>query len=275
MSGEEKRRSGRVMLTIPLRAEGVDARGESFSTPARTVNLGRYGAQVQIPRPLRRGQTVHLINPAAPSEADFRVVGLLAFSAEQGGAYGVECLDSNGNIWQIDFLAESGDEPADAKALVECRMCHTIALANLSGGELEALRTVGIVARSCQTCKAVTPARYAEIRDAKQVAAEQGLMATMARLAKPRRHRRICLQIPLGVRDSLGRFEVTRTENVSRGGFCFTSDKEYEAAQQVLVAFPGGSLSREVEVPGQIVWQTPMEKSQRKVYGMRCERPGD
>jgi len=275
MSSEDKRRSDRLMLTIPLRAQGTDARGETFNTLARTVNLSRYGAQVQIPRPLRRGQTVRLVNPAAQGEADFRVVGLLAFSAEQGGAYGVECLESNGNIWQIQFPAQAGDEPADAKALLECRMCQTVALANLSVGELETLRTAGIVARGCQTCKAVTPARYAQIREAKEVAAAQGWIAAVARLAKPRRHRRICLQVPLGVRDSRDRFEVTRTENVSRGGLCFTSDKDYEAGQQVLVAFPASSLSREVEVPGQIVWQTPMEKSQRKVYGMHCERPGD
>jgi hypothetical protein len=275
MPSAEKRRSDRLMLTIPLRVQGVDARGEAFETSARTVVLSRYGAQVRIPRPMRSQQTVHLVNPIAQGEADFRVVEPLSASTETGGDYGVECLDSNGNFWKIHFPAPANGNPADAKALLECRMCHTVSLADLSLGELEALRTTGIVAKNCESCKAVTPTRYAEIQVPRQARADAGWMSVLARLAKPRRHRRVCLQVPLGVRDSLEGVEVTRTENASRGGFCFTSYKNYQSAQQVRVVFPGNSISRQFEIPGEIVWQQPIEKTSRKIYGMRCERPGD
>ncbi len=275
MPSAEKRRSDRLMLTIPLRVQGVDARGEAFETSARTVVLSRYGAQVRIPRPLRSQQTVHLVNPIAQGEADFRVVQPLSASTENGGDYGVECLDSQGNIWKIHFPVPANGNPADAKALLECRMCHTISLADLSLGELEALRTTGIVAKNCESCKAVTPTRYAEIQVPRQAPADEGWISALARLAKPRRHRRVCLQVPLGVRDSHFGIEVTRTENVSRGGFCFTSHKSYQAGQQVMVLFPGNSISRQMEIPGDIVWQQPIEKANRKIYGMHCDRPGD
>jgi hypothetical protein len=267
----EHRRSDRLMLTIPLRARGVDARGESFEAPARTINLSQYGARVYIPRPLRRGQTLRLINLMAKSEADFRVIGLLSTSSEKGGNYGLECLDAQVSIWQIEFPVTSNGNGADAKALLECRMCKTVKLANLSLGELEALRTAGIVGRQCETCKKVTPSRFAEIRVA-NLAFEDGWMAALARLAKPRRHRRVCLQLPLGVRDSLDGVEVTRSENVSKGGFCFSSEKEYQTGQPVMVAFPGEAISRLMEVPGQIVWQRSLENTKRRVYGMHCER---
>ncbi len=274
MLPSEQRRSDRLMLTIPLRAHGVDARGEAFETSARTVNLGLHGAQVYVPRPLESGQTLRLINVMAKVEADFRVVGMLSTLTEKGGNYGLECLDAKANIWQIQFPVASNGDGGDAKALLECRICKTVRLVNLSLGELEALRTAGIVGKSCQTCKAVTPARFAEIRVA-NLAFEGGWMSAVARLAKPRRHRRVCLQLPLGVRDSLDGVEVTRTENVSRGGFCFSSEKDYQAGQQVMVAFPGETVSRLMEVPGQIVWQRRPEKAKRKVYGMHCERQAD
>lgn len=269
----EKRRSDRLMLTIPLRVQGVDARGEAFETLARTVNLSRHGAQVRIPRSLSIGQTIRLVNPLTRIEADFRIVAPLSPSTEQGGDYGVECLDVLGNIWQIHFPVAASEEAADARALVECRMCRTVAFAELTMGELEALGTAGIVAKPCPTCQAETPTRYAET--ARQGRVEDGWISAFTQLARPRRHRRACLQVPLGVRNAQGGAEVARTENVSRGGFCFTSEKDYQAGQQVLVAFPGNSITRRMEVPAQIVWQRKLERSRRKVYGMHCERPGD
>jgi hypothetical protein len=259
------------MLTIPLRARGVDSQGEPFETPARTINLGQYGARVYIPRPLRSGQTVRLINVMAKSGADFRVIGSLSTSTEKGGNYGLECLDVHVSIWQIQFPVTSNGDGADAKALLECRMCKTVRLAKLSLRELDALRTAGMVGRHCETCKKLTPSRFAEIRVA-NLAVEDGWMAAIARLAKPRRHRRVCLQLPLGVRDSLDGVEVTRTENVSKGGFCFASETEYQTGQQVMVAFPGEPISRLIETPGQIVWHRSLENTRRKVYGMHCER---
>lgn len=269
----EKRRSDRLLLTIALQVRGVDANGESFKASARTVSIGRHGAQVDIPRPLRKGQTVRMASSFAQGEAEFRVVAPISASTEKGGHYGVECLDAEGNIWQIQFPAVSDGETADARALLECRMCHTVTLAHLTLGELEALRTAGILAKSCETCQAVTPARYAEIPSAKPEPGD-GSVSTLPRLGKSRQHRRVCLQVPLGVRNLDG-IEVTRTENVSRGGFCFTSEKDYEAGQRVMVVFPGNTFSRKVEIPAEIVWQQAIQGTKRKVYGMHCERPSD
>ncbi len=273
MSTPEKRRSDRLLLTLPLRVEGADARGEAFKVTARTVNVSRHGAQVHIPRHLATGQNVRLHNPLVRHEADFRVVAPISSSTERGGHYGVECLDAQRNIWQIHFPSTENGAPSDARALLDCRICGTVRLAGLTFGELEALRTIGMVAKSCEVCKAETPTRYAQLGTGKP--GQENWMASLARLTKPRRHRRVFLQLPIGLRDARYRMEVARTENVSRGGFCFTSERDYPAAEHVMVVFPGDSVSRQVEIPAQVVWQQALARSKRSVYGMRCERPAN
>ncbi len=275
MAAIEKRRSDRLMLTIPLRAHGHDVQGQAFESSARTVDLNRYGARARVLHPLRAGQHVRLVNLVSQRGADFRVVRSLSSSPEKGGDYGMECLDDHENIWQIQFPSPTDGEAADAKALLECGMCHTRALTYLSVGELEILRTAGVVAKRCQTCDADSPWKYAEMRTGMEGTADKRSLVASERTPQPRRHRRVCLQLPLGVRDSQGGAEVTRTENVSRGGFCFTSEKDYPGGPGVRVVFPGDAVSREIEIPVRIVWRQTIEGTNRKVYGVHCERPGE
>lgn len=273
MSTPEKRRSDRLLLTLPLRVEGSDARGEAFKVAARTVNVSRHGAQVHIPRHLVTGQNVRLHNPLVKHEADFRVVTPISASTEHGGHYGVECLDAQRNIWQIHFPSPENGTPSDARTLLDCRICRTVRLAGLTFGELEALRTAGIVGKSCEVCKTETPARYAQLGTGK--AGQDNWMASLARLTKPRRHRRVFLQLPIGLRDAQFRVEVARTENVSRGGFCFTSERDYPTGEHLMVVFPSDSASRQVEIPTQVAWKQALARSRREVYGMHCERPAN
>src|SRR5215831_9235411 len=72
---EEKRRSQRVKLSIPLRVQGVDDAGTAYECEARTVDLNRHGARIQISRPLLGGQVIRVTNVANRREANFRVAG--------------------------------------------------------------------------------------------------------------------------------------------------------------------------------------------------------
>jgi hypothetical protein len=261
------------MLTLPLRAKGVDARGNVFESPARTVTLSGYGAQVQIPSCLLKGQNIRLHNLISRREGDFRVVAAVSSLTEVSDDYGVECLKPDRDIWQIQFPLSAAVDAAGATALLQCRMCHTLVLDDLTIGELEVLRTAGVVAKSCpKICKAVTPWKYAEISVAENGLAEDGWMSAVAGLSKQRRHRRVYLQQPVTLRDADGRVETARTENVSRAGFCFTSEREYPADQEVLVFFSGDTMSRKPEISARIAWQQYFGRTNRKIYGMHCDR---
>ena len=267
------RRSDRIMLTIPLRIQGAGMDGKPFSEEGRTVILNRHGARIQVPCRLPAGGTCRVVNMVTRREADFRVVGLVAPMTEKGDEYGVEYVESKDNIWGIHFPPSA--DGIVAKALLECRKCHEASLMPVSLMEVEVLETSGILSRACPHCGVTTPWGYAE----KQVLAEApaGENAAFEEARKQaalegveqRRHRRISLQLPVLVRDYYGGVEVTKSENVSKGGFCFSSEKNYLFGQGLLVTCPYDPDASSIETHARIVRRQEIEGLNRKIYGVR------
>ena len=273
---DEKRRSDRLMLTIPLTVEGTDARGHAFQDEARTLTLNRHGARIRTSRPLRAGQTLRLTNRLAQRKAEFRVVGPLAPVTERGGEWGIEYQNLEDDIWGIQFPPGAHDGDTVSKALIECRQCHTVALLPLSLVEVDVLETTGIISRTCAQCERETPWGYTE----KQLTMggtvrEASLMKeahAAARGIEQRQHRRVSLQLPIRIRDFYGGSEITRTENVSKGGFCFVSETHYHIGGTLLVICPYDPAGPSIEIRARIVRQREVEGTRRKVYGVRYEK---
>lgn len=275
--GSDKRRSDRLMLTIPLVLSGLDLKGAGFKEDARTITLNRHGARIMTLRLLSSGQTVRLTNLVSRREADFRVVGPLSPHSEKGGEWGVECIDGQQqNIWGIRFPPPPVGQEPESAALLECRNCHTVALLRLSLVEVEVLGTSGLLTKVCENCKANTPWGYAE----KQVAmgappeeaammAEAGVGTAPSKGTDLRRHRRVALQLPVLIRDYSGKFELTKSENVSKGGFCFASEKDFHVGEGVMVACPYSGSDQSLEVSAKIVRRQSIEGVNRKIYGVR------
>jgi hypothetical protein len=151
-----------------------------------------------------------------------------------------------------------------------------VALRRVSLIEVQVLTTSGILSKPCETCKKETPWGYAE----KQVAmdAPPGETAMMAEAgqavqgAEQRRHRRVSLQLPVLVRDYYGGLEITKSENVSKGGFCFVSEKAYQVGEGVLAACPYSTTQQSIEVRAKIVRRQLVKGSARKIYGVRYDQ---
>jgi hypothetical protein len=272
---EEKRRSDRLMLTIPLTVEGTDARGNTFQDDARTLTLNRHGARIRTSRPLRVGQTLRLTNRLVRREAEFRVVGPLAPITERGGEWGIEYQNLEDDIWGIQF-PPSTHGGAGSKALIECRQCHTVALMPLSLVEVEVLETTGIISKTCAQCEHETHWGYPEKQLAMGGTAREASMMkeahATARGIEQRQHRRVSLQLPIRIRDFYGGSEVARTENVSKGGFCFVSEINYHIGGAILVICPYSPAGPSIEIRARIVRQREVEGTRRKVYGVRYEK---
>ncbi len=269
-----KRRSDRLMLTVPLTVHGKDAGGLLFQDTARTSVLNRHGARIQIARRLASGDVVRVVNMLNRQAADFRIVGPVAPFTEAGGEFGVECLDRRANIWGIQFPPLAEGESAESKALLECRKCHTVALIPLSLVEVEVLETSGILMNVCEHCKVRTQYGYAEKQismgtpgDAAIVAEVQAEVDAVA-ASERRRHRRVALQLPVRIRDYQGGVEFTKSENISKGGFCFTSNKDYQVGEGLLVVCPYHEAGQSIEVRGRIVRRREVPGSARKIYGV-------
>jgi hypothetical protein len=254
----------------------VDSNGVSVELDGRAVSLSRHGARIQYPLPLGKGQAVVVKSLTGDHEARFRVVEPIVSPKEKDGEYGMECVDEDENFWGIDFPSRAEGESSDAKALLECRMCHNMSLVPLTLSEVEVLRSIGKVGMPCHHCKIETPWSYAEVRvrtNPSHPDSHQGPSSWITSAIPPleRGHRRVYMQVPLGLRDSRGSAEVTRTENISKCGFCFTSEKKYLTGEIVMSVFPLDPISQKTELPARIVREQPIEGSGRRFYGATFE----
>jgi hypothetical protein len=277
--GSDKRRSDRLMLTVPLTLSGADSKGAVFKDSARTVTLNRHGARIVSPRLLTSGQTIQITNLVSRREAVFRVVGPLSPHSEKGGEWGVELLDGQENIWGIQFPPPPPGQDAESAALLECRQCHTVALLRVSLVEFEVLGAAGLLTKTCENCQQATPWGHAEKQVAMNAPPDEAAMMAQAGAAAARggidlrRHRRVALQLPVLVRDFSGHVEITKSENVSKGGFCFSSQKDYHVGEGVMVACPySGRTDQSLEVSAKIVRRQKAEGAGPKIYGVRYNK---
>jgi len=270
------------MLTIHLRVLGNDVRGKRFKEDARTITVNRHDARIRTPAVLRVGQIVRLVNQVGESDTEFRVEGPLAPVSENGGEWGVECVEAGQNIWGIRFPPLAEGESAFAKGLLECRRCHTAAFLRLSAVEYEVLETAGILSRACEECVGVSPWGFAEKQvelkgqpsEARFFREAQALAQGALESQDDRQYRRIALQLPLLIRDYYDQFEISRTENVSRSGFCFLSEKTYYVGQGISVACPYDAACENIEVLARIARARQLAGTQRNIYGVRYEPQG-
>jgi hypothetical protein len=277
MAQPNQRRTERLLLSVPIRVEGVNASGQKFFENTRTVIINRHGASIQLKHPTNPGATLKIQNLMAQREAEFRVVGPTQPKSEMGGEWGVECRDEKGNIWGIDFPPIEDQEPP-CSALLECRRCHAVALTPLSLVENDVLSASGLLTKECKTCGRTTPWGYNE----KQVAIPapgQEPEPSIKEIIEPprpdasrRTHSRVALRLPIRVRSYYGTEEIGKTENVSKGGLCFVSEKDYEIGEGLRVTCPYDPKGHNIEVRGQVVRREGMDGTARKIYGVRYEK---
>jgi hypothetical protein len=273
----ERRRSERLLITVPIRVEGMDRDGEKFTEVARTLVINRQGARIYLKRAVAAGAVLIVAAMVGRRSAKFRVVGpTQPFSAE-GGEWGIECQESNCDLWGIGF-----PPPASAveicTALLECRRCHAVKLSHLSLVEHEVLGTSGLLVKECEACGRSTSWSYKETSIPLSSDDEGTDLPNLeSHIEHPpgsnrRTHNRVALQLPIRVRSFYGKEEVTRSENVSRGGMCYITDRSYEIGEIVLVTCPYERTGQNIEVRGHVVRCREMQGTGRKIYGVRYER---
>ena len=271
---KDQRRSPRIMFSISVSIEGVDENGELFETTGRTVTLNRHGACIQISRSLEPGQTICVTNQANGRGTEFRVIGPISPPHDDVGEWGVECLHLDKDIWEIDFPPSS--EYSQAHILLACRQCQKLSLQSLSLVEVEVLETAGLLTKPCVHCGTSTPWGYPlpafEVEaQTEQTAASEATEGFHPAAAERRKSYRKAAQLPVRVRDYYGDVDYAQTENVSQGGFCFSSSREYLVGQGIVVICPYDPAKQKAEVRARIVRVEAGPQSELYIYGVRYE----
>jgi hypothetical protein len=100
-----RRRSMRVLLSVPIHASGKTVAKKDFLEETRTLVVNAHGALISLAEKVVTGDRVIISNKATKHSVECRVVYA---GAVQGGKaqVGVEFVKPSPSFWQIDFPPE-------------------------------------------------------------------------------------------------------------------------------------------------------------------------
>ncbi|HKQ88529.1 MAG TPA: PilZ domain-containing protein [Candidatus Acidoferrales bacterium] len=107
-----RRRSMRVLLSVPIVVTGKDAEEKGFTEEARTLVVNAHGALIALATKVVANQIIGIANKATRQSLDCRVVHV---GNAQGGKMqlGVEFVKPSPTFWQIDFPPDDWVVPED------------------------------------------------------------------------------------------------------------------------------------------------------------------
>jgi PilZ domain len=250
METMERRQSDRVSLFSAIRVRGDDAAGEAFSVEAKTVLVTLHGAAIIINRDLTANQHVNIRCYGMDTEAEARIVGRIEKRPE-GHLYGVQFLDAAVNPWNIKFPAGGPVAEAVGRLLLECGQCHRRELVYLDEMELEVFGANQCLSRFCSGCQLLTTWKSTP----QEVAEEAGgptspvkidsATGLVPRTRNDRKYLRVRMKMKACIRHPELGEEVVNCEDVSKGGICFLSQKQYarDAAIEAAVPYLAGQAN--------------------------------
>ncbi len=271
MDGFKQRRSDRITVQIPLVVSGVDVFGNTFTEPAQTIIIARYGAKILLRRKLAPQLDISVHSLMTDEEAEARVIGCIREDVS-GAHYGIELLTGDANmIWGIEFPPYEHKDSAVGRVLLECVPCKRREIAMLNELEAEVLERSRSVWRVCKRCTEFTLWKEAWLNAHEDLPGPDEAPASKPeppkRTRDDRQHHRLEIQMEALLRDPHAWEEVVKTEDVSRGGFRFKSRKHYGVDWSIEVALPRSPGGANIFTAAKIkfVLETPGEEE--KTYG--------
>jgi hypothetical protein len=112
ISGTVRRRSVRVLLSVPIHVSGKDGKNRDFDEETRTLVANAHGALVSVAAAVVEGQQITVSNEATHQSRNCRVVYL----GDRGCGkteMGIEFVKPSPTFWQVDFPPDDWIVPED------------------------------------------------------------------------------------------------------------------------------------------------------------------
>jgi len=107
-----RRRSMRVLLSVPILVRGKTAQNHDFNEETRTLVVNAHGALISLTAQVVANQKIFVSNNATQQTQECRIVYL--GNTQAGKAQmGVEFLNPSPTFWQIDFPPEDWVVPGN------------------------------------------------------------------------------------------------------------------------------------------------------------------
>jgi hypothetical protein len=279
MEGHERRKTERIMLAIPIRVLSFGGSGGSFAEDTQTIQLNRVGARIALTHRVMPGDSLRVINLQNFAEAEFRVVGPARLDHGRVTEWGVECTEPDRNIWNIQFPPPILADDAQAGALLACQTCGKEELAVLSLVEVDVLDSAGFLQRLCGQCSQYSSWAYSDITRRPQEACEAPLPVAPPPAGRPqqgglerRLHKRLPLRLPVRIRNQKGEQEVSKTENVSKGGIAVCLGMLLAVGEFVNVVCPYTEGDQSLEQKAEVRRRGVFMAGERWLYGLKYLR---
>jgi hypothetical protein len=241
--------------------------------------VNHAGAQIALRNTVNVGDEIRIINLESLKEADFRVAGPVRLNRGDISEWGVECLEEDRNIWGIDFPPPLEATGAEAAALLRCRGCGKEALQVLTLVEADILEQTESIQKLCDKCEQYSTWEHADIERQAQsplppieIAAPPPAGQKWDGNLERRAHKRVAMKLPVQVRSHKGQEEISKTENISKGGLAVALQIMLAVGEIVTVACPftrgGENLLQKAEVRR----RTAVAPGSKWVYGLRYIR---
>jgi hypothetical protein len=297
MPPEGLRRSSRIPREIAILLVGSDMEGKMFSEQTKTVLLSRHGAGIVSGYVLSAEQELILRRLDTNKEAEIRVVGQLGSHGESH-TYGVAFLDPEVDLWGIKFPGMTDSEKQANRVVLQCSSCKTRETVEQSDLESDVYLVNEGIVRSCKSCGSSTVwKRAGEDARREPLPLETGPRESMrssepeepvapepsepeplepepalqpaARPENRRKHVRTRVSFKACVRTFAFGDDIVTCEDISRGGLCFKSRKEYVAKTDIEVAAPYSPGTQSIFVRAQIVHVVELKQERRFRCGVR------
>ena len=167
---------------------------------------------------------------------------------------------------------------AEAGALIECRICQKQAFSALTPMEVGVLDAAGVVQRSCDQCGKPTFWTYADVSRRPRDFPLSEDVGAPPRPAKPekqvekRKDKRLEMNLPILVLGSRGEQEVTRTENVSKGGLAVSLAMRLAVGDVLRIVCPYTPGEQKIEERTEVRHCGTLSGGGRVLYGLRYLR---
>ncbi len=107
-----RRRSMRVLLSVPITVSGKNASTQDFKEETRTLVVNAHGALISLAARGAAAQEVTLANKATQKTQECKIVYVGATQAGKA-QMGIEFVKPSRSFWQIDFPPDDWVVPED------------------------------------------------------------------------------------------------------------------------------------------------------------------
>jgi hypothetical protein len=101
---KERRRTVRVMLSIPLKVHGISTDGDTFAVETKSHTISLHGASLELEYPVQLGDVLMVENTRTNEQTEARVATIK--KTREGKVHvGLEFTSKDVNFWHMVFPA--------------------------------------------------------------------------------------------------------------------------------------------------------------------------